>query len=99
MNLPAATDNRPDLMAAVLEHLACYLQTGRPRSAHLASLLLARIAVEPDVDAELRERCRLLLEVLESFETRDARICQAPSLRVSARPAPWLTWECLGEAA
>lgn len=99
MSFPAATDNRPDLMAAVLEHLACYMQTGRPRSAHLASLLLARIADEPDVDADLRERCRLLDEVLESLETRDARVRLVPSMPASARPTPWLTWECLGEAA
>jgi len=92
-----ATDNRTDLMAAVLEHLACYIQTGRPRSAHLASLLLGRMAHDPEVDADLGERCRLLVEVLENLETRDTRVRLAP--RATARPAPWLTWECLEQAA
>ncbi|MBM4180203.1 MAG: hypothetical protein FJ209_01435 [Betaproteobacteria bacterium] len=99
MTTPTTTDNRPDLMAAVLEHLACYMQTGRPRSAHLASLLLGHMAHDPAVDAELGERCRLLVEVLESLETRDARVRPAPAPRLQARRAPWLIWECLGEAA
>lgn len=99
MTAHTATDNRPDLMAAVLEHLACYMQTGRPRSAHLAGLLLGRMAHDPDVDADLGARCRLLMEVLEGLETRDTRVRLAPSMRASARPAPWLTWECLEDAA
>jgi len=99
MSFPTATDNRPDLMAAVLEHLACYMQTGRPRSAHLATLLLARMAHDPEVDVELGERCRLLVEVLDNLETRDTRVRLVPSMRATARPAPWLTWECLEQAA
>ena len=99
MSFPTATDNRPDLMAAVLEHLACYMQTGRPRSAHLATLLLGRMAHDPEVEADLGERCRLLVEVLENLETRDTRVRLVPSMHAKARPAPWLTWECLEQAA
>ena len=35
---------RADLMAGVIEHLACFIQSGRPRSAKLATLLLDRLA-------------------------------------------------------
>lgn len=78
-----------DLIAGLMEHLACHLQTGRPRSAHLARLLLDRLAAETDSDT-LRERCQQLREILEERgEASQARFA----------PPRQLTWECLGEAA
>ncbi len=78
--------NDIDLIAGLLEHLACHLQTGRPRSAHLARLLLDRLAAETDSDI-LRERCQQLREVLEEQgEASQARY-------VSSRR---LIRECLG---
>lgn len=77
-----------DLIAGLMEHLVCHLQTGRPRSAHVARLLLDRLAAETDSDT-LRERCQQLREILEERgEASQARF--APPRR--------LTWECLGEA-
>lgn len=99
MNTPASTDNQPLLIAAALEHLACYLQSGRPRSAHLTALLFAHLALDTGVDAELRERCRLLVEVLENQATHEEPLPRAAATRVLARGRPWLTWERLGEAA
>lgn len=91
----AVSTNRADLMAAVIEHLACYLQTGRPRSAHLAKLLLERLAADAENEA-LGECCQQLSEILEDSGEEPAPR-NAP-LRKHG-PAPWLTWECLGEAA
>jgi hypothetical protein len=84
-----------DLIAGLLEHLACHLQTGRPRSAHLARLLLDRLASETASET-LRERCQQLWEVLE--ERSEQSQARTVPLRRQG-PMPWLTWECLGEAA
>lgn len=47
-------DKLPDsLMAGLLEHMACYLQTGRIRSIHQARVLLERIATHPSASHEL----------------------------------------------
>lgn len=84
------------LLAAVIEHLACHLQTGRPRSAHLAMLLLDRIANDGKADDLLRERCLQLQEVLEE---RAIPLPMAPARPVNVPGQPWLTWQVLGEAA
>ena len=77
-----------DLIAGLMEHLVCHLQTGRPRSAHVARLLLDRLAAETDSDT-LRERCQQLREILE--ERGEAFLARPASSRR-------LTWECLGVA-
>jgi hypothetical protein len=96
-SIASGNDGRADLMAAVIEHLACYIQTGRPRSARLARLLLDRLAGDDDTEDPLRERCLQLSEVLEDRdEDPQARSAASPRAR---RQSPWLTRECLGEAA
>lgn len=75
-----------DLIAGLMEHLACHLQTGRPRAALLARMLLDRLATETSSDT-LRERCQQLREVLEE---RD----EVPQARSSSPRRP--AWECLG---
>jgi len=88
-------DKVPDsLLAGLLEHMACYLQTGRIRSAHQARLLLDRIATHPSASDDLRERGRHLSEVLEDSL---AFSCEPGACK--AEPRPWLTWEWLEEAA
>lgn len=97
MNSTTTTrDGRADLMAAVIEHLACYIQSGRPRSAHLAMLLLDRLAGDGAADARLRERCRQLSDVLEDRGETPPIPVAAPA---SPLRKPSLTWESLGEAA
>ncbi len=93
-------DGRADLMAAVIEHLACYIQSGRPRSAHLATLLLDRLAGDAAADPRLRERCRQLSEVLEHRgEALPGPATGPATIAAAPRRQPWLTWECQGEAA
>lgn len=82
------------LLAGVLEHLACYLQTGGVRSAHQAGLLLEHLAAHPVASDELRERVRRLQDVLE-----EGLEFSAPPARARVPAAPWLTWRWLEDAA
>ena len=75
-----------DLIAGLMEHLACHLQTGRPRAALLARMLLDRLATETSSDT-LRERCQQLRDVLEERN-------EVPQARSSSPRRP--AWECLG---
>lgn len=54
------------LIAGVLEHLACYLQTGSVQAAHRAALLLGRIARDADIDERVREHGRALADTIEA---------------------------------
>lgn len=69
-SLPSPSPAMPEallngqLLAGLLEHLACYIQTGRPKSAHLASMLLERLATDPTTRAELGEYSQHLGDVL-----------------------------------
>lgn len=96
-NLHLENPDRADLMAGIIEHMACYIQTGRPRSAHLAALLLHRLARDAEADDTARERCRELGESLDDHARQNARAPMAFS--AARRPGPWLTWENLSEAA
>jgi hypothetical protein len=88
-------DCRADLMAGIIEHLACYIQSGRPRSAHLAALLLDRLAGDAALDDALREHCKSLVDVLIEQPGRPAGACdRAPDLP----SRPWLVWERIEEA-
>jgi len=55
-----------NLIAGALEHLACHLQSGRPRSAMLSAMLLDRLARDTQISAALSQHARHLCEVLES---------------------------------
>ncbi len=95
-----------NLIAGVLEHLACHVQTGRARSALLAAMLLDRLTRDPDLGAVLRLRAQYLRDVLED------RLLERPVTPAAPRPpadqadaaprrphrgvgVPWLTWERL----
>jgi hypothetical protein len=53
------------LVAGALAHLATHMESGCPRAAHLAALLLGRVAADPDADAHLRRHARQLVDILE----------------------------------
>ncbi len=53
------------IIAAVLEHVTCYVQTGSAKAAQRAVLLLERLTHDPDVDEAVRERGYELAETLE----------------------------------
>ncbi|MFA4968033.1 MAG: hypothetical protein WC540_00260 [Sulfuritalea sp.] len=52
-------------VAGALAHLAVHMETGCPRAAWLAAMLLERVAADPDADSHLRNHARELVEILE----------------------------------
>ena len=52
------------LVAGVLEHIACYMRSGSVQAAHRAVLLLERLARDPVVDEAVRERGRELSDTI-----------------------------------
>lgn len=52
-------------VAGALAHLAVHMETGCPRAAWLAAMLLERVAADPDADSHLRNHAHELVEILE----------------------------------
>lgn len=57
------------LVAGALAHLATHMSSGCQRSAYLASMLLSRIAADPDTDDHLRRHARQLVDILDCEDT------------------------------
>jgi hypothetical protein len=55
-----------EIMAAVLENVTCYVQTGSVKAARRAVLLLERLSLDRDVDERVRERGGELAESIEA---------------------------------
>ncbi len=53
------------MVAGALAHLARHMQTGCPRAAECAALLLDRVATDPRADPHLRGHAQELVEILE----------------------------------
>lgn len=53
------------LIAGVLKHFACYLQTGSAQAGHRAALLLERLALDQDIDVGVREHSEELAEAIQ----------------------------------
>lgn len=67
------------MVAGALAHLARHMETGCPRAARRAAMLLDRVANDPEADAHLRSHARELVDILD----RDAEEVANPS-----SPAP-----------
>lgn len=52
------------IVAGALAHLSAHLDSGCPRAARLAALLLDHVAADHDADAELRHHAADLAETL-----------------------------------
>lgn len=87
-----------ELIAGVLEHLACYLQTGRIRSGRRAAMLLARLAQTTEANEAIREQCLRLGDVLDDLLPQAEPTPARTPIR-SAAPQPWLVWETVEETA
>ena len=66
------------MVAGALAHLARHMETGCPRAAHLAAMLLERVATDPEADAHLRAHARELVDILERDTAREPRAEAAP---------------------
>lgn len=71
------------MVAGALAHLARHMETGCPRSAHLAAMLLERVANDHEADDHLRRHARELVEILE----RDGEHGAKPAGAVPERPS------------
>ncbi len=56
------------IVAGALAHISAHLESGCPRAARLAALLLDRLATDGDADAELRHHAADLAETLHRTE-------------------------------
>ncbi|TAN79123.1 MAG: hypothetical protein EPN14_06160 [Gallionella sp.] len=69
------------MVAGALAYLARHMETGCPRAARLAAMLLEQVSSDPAADAHLREHARELVEILE----RDPANGRAPVVVSSTR--------------
>lgn len=53
------------MVAGALAHLARHMETGCPRAAYLAAMLLEKVASDPEADAHLRRHACELVEILD----------------------------------
>ena len=53
------------MVSGALGHLARHMNTGCPRAAELAALLLTRVAEDAEAEPQLREHARELVDILE----------------------------------
>lgn len=53
------------MLAGALAHLATHMESGCPRAAYLAAMLLEEIATDPQADSHLRRHARQLVDILE----------------------------------
>ena len=68
------------ILAGALAHLAQHMESGCPRSAYLAAMLLEQIAVDPGADTHLRQHARQLVEILERSPGQSATNDRTPGL-------------------
>lgn len=75
------------LLAGALAHLAQHMETGCPRAAYLAAMLLERIGADPKAEPHLRAHARQLVDILERDPVQAwASEAQAGALARSNRP-------------
>lgn len=72
------------MVAGALAHLARHMETGCPRSAYLAALLLEKVASDPEADAHLRRHARELVEILDREDEPTTLVAEIPPAETSA---------------
>mgnify|MGYP004701414241 CR=1 FL=1 len=64
-NLVRSAQPLSRMLAGALAHLARHMETGCPRAAYLAAMLLEQVVVDPQADTHLRQHACQLVEILE----------------------------------
>jgi hypothetical protein len=90
---PPIADNASEqtparMVAGALAHLATHMETGCPRAAWLAAMLLDKLANDSEADEHLRIHARQLVEILDGDTAGDAppqrrRVGAAPGARAA----------------
>ncbi len=62
------------MVAGALAHLATHMESGCPRAAYLAAMLLEQVANDASADDHLRRHARELVDILERDETASDRM-------------------------
>lgn len=78
------------MVAGALAHLARHMETGCPRAAYLAAMLLERVASDPEADKHLREHARELVEILERDPANERAALSAPASPASSAAGEWV---------
>lgn len=88
MNATKTSEQPPARMVAgALAHLARHMETGCPRSAHLAAMLLERVASDPEADGHLRRHAQELVDILENEDEHGANAAEAAPRRGASHQA------------
>lgn len=82
------------MVAGALAHLARHMETGCPRAAYLAAMLLEQVAFDPEADPHLREHARELFEILERDPVNDQAADVASATRSSSSTSHSFASEC-----
>lgn len=83
---PTSAQPPARMVAGALAHLAKHMETGCPRSAYLAAMLLEQVANDTEADDHLRAHARDLVDILERDEAREKPAAEA--MPAAARAAP-----------
>ncbi|MHB9102347.1 MAG: hypothetical protein ACYC2E_12625 [Sulfuricella sp.] len=78
------------MVAGALAHLARHMETGCPRAAYLAAMLLERVASDPEADKHLREHARELVEILERDPVYEQVTVAASDSPASSTAGKWV---------
>lgn len=78
------------MVAGALAHLARHMETGCPRAAYLAAMLLERVASDPEADKHLREHARELVEILERDPVNEQVTVAASASPASSTAGKWV---------
>jgi hypothetical protein len=76
------------MLAGALSHLARHMETGCPRAAYLAAMLLEQVAADAGADMHLRRHARELVEILERDPVNAASgdiVPALPTLRAASQ--------------
>lgn len=85
--MPTNEQTPARIVAGALAHLARHMETGCQRSAWLASMLLEKVATDPEADDHLRRHARELVEILDRDGEHDKQPAAADQAAGPARPA------------
>lgn len=71
------------MVSGALAYLARHMETGCPRAAYLAAMLLEQVSSDPAADEHLRKHARELVEILERDPVNERAVDVALTMQSS----------------